>query len=57
MLYTYIYIDIKECEIGTHNCSQQCIELDGGFECSCYPGYWLQADKITCEGNWELKWY
>ena len=47
----YTYADIKECEIGTHNCSQLCIELPGGFKCSCYHGYQLQADdNITCEG-------
>ena len=44
------YTDIKECEIGTDNCSQLCIELPGGFECSCHYGYQLQADTITCEG-------
>ena len=49
MLY-YTYTDIKECEIGTNNCSQQCIELPGGFECSCDDGYQLQLDNITCEG-------
>ena len=42
--------DIKECEIGADNCSQQCIELPGGFQCGCYHGYQLQADEITCEG-------
>ena len=46
----HLRTDIKECEIGTHNCSQQCIELPGGFGCGCYHGYQLQADKVTCEG-------
>ena len=46
----YVCIDIKECDIGTHNCSQQCIELPGKFKCSCDPGYQLQEVKITCEG-------
>ena len=42
--------DIKECDIGPHNCSQQCNELPGAFNCSCYHGYQLQEDKVTCEG-------
>ena len=46
----YVYTDIKECDIGTHNCSQQCIELPGGFKCSCGYGYQLQEDEITCKG-------
>ena len=50
LLCYYTYTDIKECEIGTNNCSQVCIELPGAFECSCYYGYRLQADTTTCEG-------
>ena len=34
-----------------HNCSQICVELEGSFNCSCYSGYELQEDGITCEGN------
>ena len=46
----YNCADIKECEIDADNCSQQCIELPGGFRCGCNHGYQLQADEITCEG-------
>ena len=42
--------DIKECSIGTHNCSQLCIELDGGYRCGCYDGYELEKDGIACKG-------
>ena len=34
-----------------HNCSQICVELEGSFNCSCYSGYELQGDEVTCEGN------
>ena len=33
-----------------HNCSQICVELEGSFNCSCYSGYELQEDEVTCEG-------
>ena len=33
-----------------HNCSQICVELEGSFKCSCYSGYELQEDEVTCEG-------
>ena len=46
-----VAIDIGECLIGTHNCSQECSELPGEFECHCFPGYELQEDEVTCEGN------
>ena len=47
-------IDIGECLIGTHNCSQLCVELDGGYECDCSEGYEIGDDEVTCEGNWPL---
>ena len=34
-----------------HNCSQMCVELEGSFNCSCYSGYELQENEVTCEGN------
>ena len=37
--------------INDHNCTQICVELEGSFSCSCYPGYELQQDEVTCEGN------
>ena len=43
-------LDIRECHSGTHNCSQLCVELDGGFECDCFNGYKLGDDGATCEG-------
>jgi len=47
----YTYSDIGECLVGTHNCSQLCVELDGGFECDCSDGYELIDDEVTCEGD------
>jgi len=48
-------VDIRECHIGTHNCSQLCIELGGGYQCSCTDGYELQDDNTTCEGKYVKK--
>ena len=36
--------------IDGHNCSQICVELEGSFNCSCYSGYKLQEDEVTCGG-------
>ena len=46
-----VFIDIGECLIGSHNCSQECLELPGRFDCGCFPGYELQEDGVTCEGS------
>ena len=43
--------DIKECSMGTHNCStttMNCNEMDGGFTCSCKTGY--TGDGSSCTG-------
>ena len=43
-------VDVGECLIGIHNCSQNCLERVGGFDCDCYPGFELKCDGITCFG-------
>ena len=45
-------LDIPNCAINDHNCSQICVELEGSFNCSCYPGYELQEDRVTCTGRY-----
>ncbi|XP_052777795.1 mucin-like protein [Mya arenaria] len=40
--------DIDECKQGV--CTQICRNNNGGYECSCHPGYTLLADR-TCQGN------
>jgi len=34
-------LDIDECFIGSHNCSEnaECYNIDGSFICRCKPGY------------------
>ena len=31
--------DINECLINNGNCHQDCINTNGSFNCSCYPGF------------------
>jgi len=45
------HLDIYNCLINDHNCSQICVEVEGSFNCSCYSGYELQEDRATCAGN------
>lgn len=43
--------DIDECDnTTTNNCSQVCTNIDGGFVCSCHPGYMYDASANTCVG-------
>ena len=39
-----------ECATGAHNCEQVCNNQIMGWTCSCYAGYRLRSDGITCQG-------
>ncbi|XP_012935927.1 uncharacterized protein LOC101854936, partial [Aplysia californica] len=41
-------VDIDECNTENKFCKQKCANSDGGFSCSCYTGYKLQADQTSC---------
>jgi Coagulation Factor Xa inhibitory site/EGF domain/Calcium-binding EGF domain/Complement Clr-like EGF-like/Regulator of chromosome condensation (RCC1) repeat len=41
-------VDVNECSTNNGGCSQTCSNTQGGFTCSCNPGYQLDADGKTC---------
>ena len=41
-------VDIDECTEGTSGCEQVCANTNGGFGCSCFPGYSPKSDNKTC---------
>ncbi|XP_059152070.1 uncharacterized protein LOC131938174 [Physella acuta] len=44
-----ICADIDEClSPSTNNCSQQCNNTAGGFNCSCFPGFTYNSNNNTC---------
>ena len=45
----FFCIDIDECEIGVHDCTQICNNTVGRFLCSCNDGYQIDSDNRTCE--------
>ena len=46
--------DIDECAVESDNCHQDCINTNGSFSCSCWPGFELNPDNTTCNGNYEF---
>ena len=42
--------DIDECAMGNVNCSHNCSNTAGSYQCLCDPGYSLMEDNMTCEG-------
>ena len=47
----FVTLDIMECKGGTHNCSQICIEQEGGFSCACFDNFMLLEDGVSCHGT------
>ena len=43
-------IDIDECVQNV--CSQGCTNTQGSYSCTCYAGFELSPDKVSCEGMW-----
>jgi hypothetical protein len=41
-------MDINECNVENGDCEQVCTNGDGEFTCSCYTGYVLHTDALSC---------
>ena len=41
--------DIDECEGGSHDCSQICVNTPGSYYCNCQRGFQL-VNGTECEG-------
>ena len=48
--YVYTVLDINECSAGIDNCDQNCVDVEGSFQCVCGDGYLLLEDSHTCQG-------
>lgn len=48
-LRTIFNLDIDECKMSTHECSQGCANTPGGYNCWCYFGFVLKEDRVNCE--------
>lgn len=44
-------IDIDECAKDIDGCSDYCTNTEGSFICSCSPGFDLDVDERTCQGE------
>ena len=50
MSYICAVSDINECDVNTHNCSNnaECFNTNGSFVCNCSDGF--SGNGIICEG-------
>ena len=52
--HMYNITAINQCEDGTNNCAQNCINNGGSFTCSCRSGFLLASDGRGCNGEKEV---
>ena len=51
-LYAYSLTDVDECLTRDRGgCEQNCVNLQGSYECSCMQGYILSSDDVSCNGE------
>ena len=44
-LFFLSYIDLDECALGQDDCVQDCVNIDGGYNCTCFTGFtWNGTD-------------
>ena len=43
--------DIDECSDGSNFCEQLCNNTRGSYVCTCFDGYTLINDSISCQGE------
>lgn len=48
------YADIDECDEDIDGCGHLCLNNNGSFECLCEPGFRLDSDMRTCQGESQL---
>ena len=45
-------LDVNECFNDNGYCEGLCVNTQGGYECSCFPGYMIDSDNTTqCNGE------
>ena len=48
---TFDCVDINECEVNNGNCSQNCNNFKGSYNCSCQDNFELNEDNLTCSSE------
>ena len=55
-----ICIDVDECALGSSDCEQTCVNLEGAYECGCMYGYEKSAANpytCTCSNTYNIYGY
>ena len=47
-LLNYLFKEIDECATNNGGCQYECINFEGGYECTCPDGMFLASDGLSC---------
>ena len=47
--YAHKYTDVNECDTNNGDCDQNCVNLEGSYECTCNSGFLLSGDGRICD--------
>ncbi len=50
MMPLFTLTDVNECDMLNGRCHQMCTNNEGSHNCSCFEGYELSNDSLTCTG-------
>lgn len=50
-MFEFIILDIDECREESDDCHQDCYDTEGSYWCSCYEGFTLADNNVTCNGR------
>ena len=53
-IFNFLPPDVDECAQNLDTCSQLCYDTSYSYTCSCYTGYTLSTDGITCIGKMNM---
>ena len=58
-IYWYVFLvsDVDECLEDNGGCSDDCVDTDGSYHCTCQDGYQVGADLKTCQGKTTSHWF
>ena len=45
-------LDVDECKMDMHGCTQLCANNEGSFRCGCNEGYVLDTNGFSCNGSY-----